>query len=131
MNERRTVKKYSESFKLAIVSEVEKGNSINSVKERYGITGGETIQKWIKRYGRNELLNKKVIIMTTKEVDELARLRKELKELKLMYADLAIDHKCSEMIIKLADETMGLDLKKNYDQLRSQQSGRDKGEAAK
>ena len=121
MEEKKSIR-YSESFKIAVVNEVESGHSINSVRERYGIKGGETISNWIKRYGKNHLLSKKVIIMTTKEVDELKRVKAELKAVKIAYAELAIEHECSELIIKLSDEKFGTDLKKNYEQMLSQYS---------
>lgn len=118
----RKVISYSESFKLSIVSEVESGHSINLVKLRYGIKGGETIQRWIKRYGKNHLLNKKVIVMNLDEMDELKRLRAENKALKIAYGELSLESKCLNTLVDLADERYGLELKKNYDLMLSQSS---------
>ena len=49
-------------------------------------------------------------------------LRNENKNLKIAYAELAIDHKLSEKVLEKADEMMGLDLKKKYEQALSQKS---------
>lgn len=47
--------------------------------------------------------------------DELKRLRAENKALKEAYAELALNHKCSEKVIEVADEMFNLDLKKKYE----------------
>lgn len=52
---------------------------------------------------------------TRDELDELKRLRAENKALKEAYAELALNHKCSEKVIEVADEMFNLDLKKKYE----------------
>ena len=59
---------------------------------------------------------------TKDERNELKRLRDENKKLKIAYAELAIDHKLSEKVLEAADEMMGLDLKKKYEQELLQKS---------
>lgn len=49
---------------------------------------------------------------TRDELDELKRLRSENKALKEAYAELVLNHKCSEKVIEVADEMFNLDLKK-------------------
>lgn len=74
------------------------------------------------KFGKNHLLNKVVRVETKDERNELKRLRNENKKLKIAYAELAIDHKLSEKVLEKADEMMGLDLKKKYEQALSQKS---------
>jgi len=113
--QKRTIR-YSESFKLQIIRCIEEeGLSISAVKQRYSIKGGQTIQSWIKKYGKNQLLNKIIKIQTMDERDELKRLQEENKALKIAYAELSLEHKCSEKVIELADEMFGMDLKKKYE----------------
>jgi transposase-like protein len=108
--------RYSESFKLEIIRFIEEeGFSINTVRQRYGIAGGQTVQSWIKKYGKSQLLNKIIKVQTMNEIDEIKRLREENKALKLAYAELSLEHKCSEKVIELADEMFGMDLKKKYE----------------
>jgi transposase len=115
--------RYSDCFKLSVVTEIEKnGLTIQEARLKYGIKGGETIQKWLVKYGKNHLLNKVVRVETKDERNELKRLRNENKNLKIAYAELAIDHKLSEKVLEKADEMMGLDLKKKYEQALSQKS---------
>ncbi len=48
----RTNEKYSESFKIHVVSEVESGKlSKCAANRKYGILGHSTILKWCRKYG--------------------------------------------------------------------------------
>ena len=115
--------RYSDCFKLSVVTEIEKnGLTIQEARLKYGIKGGATIQKWLVKFVKNHLLNKVVRVETKDERNELKRLRNENKKLKIAYAELAIDHKLSEKVLEKADEMMGLDLKKKYEQALSQKS---------
>jgi len=109
--------RYSNCFKLTVVEAIEKeGLGIEEARRRYGVGGGSTIQRWIRKFGKNELLNKVVKVSTVEERDELSRLREENKQLKIAYAELALHHKLSESVIEISDEMFGLGLKKKYAQ---------------
>ena len=109
--------RYSICFKQSVVESIEKeGFSIEDARRRYGIRGGSTVQRWLKQYGKHHLLNKVIHVSTVSERDELSRLKNELKALKIAYAELSLDHKCSEKVIEIADEMFSLDLKKKYEQ---------------
>ncbi len=115
--------RYSLCFKQSVVRSIEEdGLSIGQARERFGIQGGATIQKWLKQFGKHHLLNKVIHVSTIKERDELSRLKSELKALKLAYADLSIDHIISEKVIEIADEMLGTDLKKKYESELSKHS---------
>ena len=113
----KTTKRYSDCFKLQVVEEIENnGLTMEDCRRKYGITGGDTIHKWLRKYGKHHLLNKIVRVETREEIDELKRLRAENKALKEAYAELALHHKCSEKVIEVADELFNMDLKKKYEQ---------------
>ena len=113
----RTIKRYSNCFKLQVVEEIEvNGLSIGECRLKYGIGGAATIQIWLRKYGKQHLLNKIIRVETREEIDELKRLRAENKALKEAYAELSLHHKCSEKVIEVADELFNLDLKKKYEQ---------------
>lgn len=115
--------RYSLCFKQSVVRSIEEdGLSIGQARERFGIQGGATIQKWLKQFGKHHLLNKVIHVSTIKERDELSRLKSELKALKIAYADLSIDHIISEKVIEIADEMLGTDLKKKYESELSKHS---------
>lgn len=55
--ERKKVVRYSEGFINAVIADVEStGISFNEAAGKYGIGGGCTIQKWIRKKGRTDLL---------------------------------------------------------------------------
>ena len=112
----RKVIRYSNCFKLQVVEDIEtNGLSIEDCRRKYGIRGTSTIQGWLKNFSKNHLLNKVIRVETRDELDELNRLRAENKALKEAYAELALNHKCSEKVIEVADEMFNLDLKKKYE----------------
>lgn len=114
---KKSTKRYRDCFKLQIIEEIEKnGLSISDCKRKYGITGGQTIQSWLNKFGKNHLLNKVIRVETKDEINEIKRLTEELNSLKLAYADLTVKHLCSETVIELGDELFNLDLKKKYEQ---------------
>ena len=49
---KRTQRDYNLGFKLALVSEVEKGNyTYKQVQKEYGIQGKSTVLVWLRKYG--------------------------------------------------------------------------------
>jgi transposase-like protein len=108
--------RYSLCFKQSVVSSIEAdGLCVEQARAKYGIGGSMTIQKWLRQFGKNHLLNKVVMVQTVSERDELKRLKSELSALKVQYAELAIDHKLSVKSLEIADEMFNLDLKKKYE----------------
>lgn len=110
----REINRYSISFKKQVVEEMESGSSISFLQKKYGIRGGETIQNWIKSFGRHHLLNKTVRIETMDEKNRLKQLEEENGKLKEALADSIIANKCLETLIQVANEEYKTDLKKNF-----------------
>ena len=79
-NEERTTRRYSVSFRRMVVTEFEKGVNLGYLQRKYGINGGETIQNWVRSFGKNHLLNKVVRIETMGEKDRIKDLERQLKE---------------------------------------------------
>ena len=49
---KRTQKDYSISFKLSVVSEIERGEiSVTGAQKKYGVQGDRTITNWLRKYG--------------------------------------------------------------------------------
>lgn len=110
----RIIKRYSLSFKQKIVKEIERGNlTQNGARRLYGIGGGETIPKWIKKLGKLHLLNKVVRVELKDEVSRLKQLEKEKKDLESALAQAHLKLIVYETIIDVAEEELGVDLKKN------------------
>ena len=75
--ERKVTVRYSDCFKRSVIEEIEKnGLSIEDCRRKYAIGGATTIQKWLKMYGKNHLLNKIVRVETIDEIQEIKALKK-------------------------------------------------------
>ena len=108
----RSFLRYSEAFKQKVISEIERGklSSISEANRVYGIRGSETITRWIRQYGKEDLLPKKVKIETLKERNELKEARKRIRELEAALADAHIDCNLGDSYLKIACERLGIDV---------------------
>lgn len=106
----KEVLRYSEAFKLQVVSELESGKfkCIFEARKRYGIRGCGTVESWIKKYGKNHLLNKVVRVESTKERDRLKELEEENRQLKSALADAHLDLRLEKAYVEIACETAGI-----------------------
>ena len=109
---------YSEAFKMQVVQEISQGKfaTIGQAQRAYGICGMNTIQKWIRKYGKEELLPKRVRVETMTEIDELAEAKKRIRDLEKALADSHMDYCLERAFLEIACEEMGTsreELKKN------------------
>ena len=112
--EQGTTRRYSISFRLMVVTEFEKGVTIGYLQRKYGITGGSTIQNWVRSFGKNHLLNKVVRIETMEEKDRIKELERQLKEAKIALADATMEKRMYEILVEVANEELKVDLKKKF-----------------
>ena len=113
----RTIRRYSDSFKLKVVNEIEKGKlTITEARKLYGIGGCATIQQWIRKFGKLYLLNKVVRVEMKDEVSRLKQLEKEKKELESALAQAHLKILAYESLIEVAEKNLGVELKKNLGQ---------------
>lgn len=107
-------KQYSTAFKRKVVSEIESGKlNKNQARIIYSIGGGTTIHNWIKKFGKLHLLNKVIRIEMKDEVSKLKQLEQEKRELESALAKAHVKLVTYESLIKVAEEELGIDLKKN------------------
>ena len=81
--EHRTVRQYSLCFKRQVIDDLESGRfgSIDAARRHYGIRGRGTIQIWLRKYGKNHLLPKVVIVQKPDEKDQIRELKRQVAEL--------------------------------------------------
>ena len=111
----RTINRYSIGFKRKVVEEIEQeGLLIQEARRRYGIKGSQTIQQWIRKFGKSHLLTKIVRIETVEEKDRLKELEEENRRLKMALADSLMEKRCLEVLIEEVDKAYKTDVKKNF-----------------
>ncbi|MFX0558662.1 transposase [Maribacter sp. CXY002] len=111
------VRRYSESFKLKVMAELTKGNhSKRQIALTYGIQSS-TINVWIKKYDRKDLMNTRVTVQTDDELSRIKALQKELKQLKDLLIKKDLDKLVTDSYLEVAAENLGYrdveELKKN------------------
>ena len=108
---KREVVRYSEAFKLQVVSELESGKfkSIFEARNRYGIKGCCTVEGWLRKYGKNHLLNKVVRVESPKDRDELQKMKERIRELESALSDAHLDLRLERAWFELACEAGGID----------------------
>jgi transposase-like protein len=119
--ERKTMRKlvrYSEAFKLRLVEDIAAGKygSLDEARRRNGICGSTTIRNWIKQYGREDMLPKRVKVETMNEIDELKAARSRIRELEAALADAHMDYCLESSFLEIACGKLGTsaeELKKN------------------
>lgn len=126
---KRTQKDYSMSFKMNVVSEIERGEiSISDARKKYGIQGQSTVLNWLKKYGNfdweyqtpnNMPKSKDQIIM---ELEQKIRLLEKQNNQLSSQVERA-DKKAIffDMMIDLAEKEYNIPVRKNYspDQLKT------------
>jgi transposase len=109
--ESKSVIRYSESFKLQILREIEEGKFENchAAAQAYGIRGTATVQRWVSTYGREHLKKRLIRVETTKDRDERERLKKRLRELESALSDATLDLRLEREYVKLACQQAGIE----------------------
>lgn len=115
--------RYSEAFKLQVIRELESGRytSLSEVSRAYGIKGAMTVNKWVRRYGKNRLLGKMVVVMKADEQAEVKELRKRVRELEKALADAHLDARLDDAYLHIACEAAGIE---DVDSFKKKHAGR-------
>ena len=112
-----TTVRYSISFKQKVVKEIEEeGLTFSEARMRYGIKGGQTLQKWALSFGKNNLLNKVVRVEMKGEKDRVKELEAQVKKLKIALADATLAKDALETLLDIVNEHYQTDVKKNLGQ---------------
>jgi transposase-like protein len=105
----RNVVRYSEAFKLRLVEDIASGKykSLEEARRRNGIRGGATLTKWIKQYGREDMLPKRIKVETMEEIDEMQAARSRIRELEAALADAHMDYCLESTFLEIACQKLG------------------------
>lgn len=107
----KTTFRYSEAFKLKVIRELEEGrfSSCAAAGRAYGIRGTATVQRWVRKYGKNHLMGKVVRVETADERSELEHLKARVRELEKTLADSTMDLRLEQAYVKLACKAAQID----------------------
>ena len=99
------IKRYSEAFKRQVVSEYQAGNSISDLQKKYGVTGGQTVQSWIKKYASAGLRHNVVHIQNAEEANLVKELEDQVRELEQTLGKVLTEKLKLEAILEELTET--------------------------
>ncbi|HEU4609676.1 MAG TPA: hypothetical protein VFS31_16270 [Chitinophagaceae bacterium] len=103
---------YSESFKIQVVKEYEKGGvSRELLKKKYGIAGNSTISKWIKKYAS---ASKMASYQLSDDVAAAVQAQLEKEDLLRQLEASRLKIAALEAVIEISSELTGIDLKKKF-----------------
>ncbi|MGE5353582.1 MAG: transposase [Acidobacteriota bacterium] len=121
---RRVIIRYSQAFMVKVIGEIEQGQlTVPEAMRLYGIKGSDTIPRWMKKLGKNHLLNRMVRVEVMGEAHRIKELEKEKRELESALAQAQLKIIGLEKLIEIASRESGQDLKKNSATGQSKKSG--------
>jgi transposase-like protein len=123
------IKKYSLAFKKHVVAEYEAGASMYQLNKRYSITGGTTVKRWVKQYGREGLRVKLMMIQKPEEQERVKQLEGRIAEMEKVIAQLSLDKFMLESTLAVAEEQLGHEVKKKPPTASRSKPSRDQGKA--
>lgn len=110
--EKRIVKRYSMAFKKQVVSEYEAGATMGALNRKYGITGEHTVKSWVKKYSREGLRHRLMVIQKPEEQNRVKELEGQISELEKLVAQLSMDKFMLERSLEVAEAELGYAVKK-------------------
>lgn len=127
---KKKIMRYSEAFKRQIVAEYETGIIISDLQKKYGITGGMTIPRWIKKYAKQGFRHELVRIQTAEEANRVKELEEQVQELEQALGKVVLEKLKLESILEELEEMYGVEVKKNevgssQDFLKKSESSKD------
>ncbi|WP_179350101.1 transposase [Winogradskyella pacifica] len=112
----KVIRRYSEPFKLKILAELSTGKYTKSELGKLYSIAPTTINEWIRKYERKDLMNTRVKVETKDEITRIKALQKENEQLKKLLLKKDLDQMVEESYLEVAAQKLGyksvLDLKK-------------------
>jgi transposase-like protein len=113
----QVIRRYSEGFKLKILAELSTGKySKKQLGSIYGIDRS-TINEWIKKYDRKDLMNTRIMIENQDEISRIKALQKEIEQLKKLLLKKDLEMLVNDSYLEVLAEKYGYknvaELKKN------------------
>lgn len=121
------VVRYSETFKREVVAEYESGASLTSLTKKYAIGNLQTIQRWVRKYGKEGLRHEVMRIQTAEEANRIYELERQVEELQQALGKITLEKLKLESILDVLQGDEVEPVKKNA--ARSFNASRKKSES--
>jgi transposase-like protein len=121
--EKRSQRDYNLGFKLAVVSQVEKGEmTYKQAQKVYGIQGRSTVLVWLRKHGNLDWSKTSMLFMSKSKETPAQKIRRLEKQLE----DEKLKNEVLNSMVDVFDNQYGAGLRKKY--LPKQSLKKDKGE---
>lgn len=109
--QRKKVIRYSESFKLQLIRELEEGkhSCCHHAAQAYGIRGAGTVQIWLRKYGKEHLKGKLIRVETSKDRTEYERMKKRIRDLESALSETTLDLRVERAYLDIACRRAGIE----------------------
>jgi transposase len=113
----QVTRRYSEGFKLKVLAELSSGKySKRQLSMIYGLQCS-TINGWIKKYNRKELMNTRIMVENQDDISRLKAQQKDIEQLKKLLLKKDLELLANDSYLEIAAEKLGFknvaELKKN------------------
>ncbi len=128
----KIVRRYSICFKRQVIADVESGRfgSVAEARHHYGIVGNATVQRWLRKYGKNHLAPKVIRVQKPNEKDQIQQLKQQVAQLQQALGQTQARSILNEEFLKIACEELGCNvetIKKKAVNAPSTKPGNDRG----
>ena len=118
---RRSQRDYNMGFKLAVISEVEKGElTYKQAQKKYGIQGRSTVLVWLRKYGNLDWSKPGLLLMSKSKETPAQKIKRLERELE----DEQLKNKILNKMIDISDAEYGTSIRKKYLPEQSNASGK-------
>ena len=102
--------RYSEAFKRRVVRAIEEGEMDNCYQAQmhYGVRGTGTVGRWVRQYGKNQIIGKVLRVETPDEKSEVKQLKQRVRLLEKALADSTLDLAIERALIDVIGEEFGV-----------------------
>jgi len=131
---KRTQRDYTESFKLQVVNEIERGEeSTTGAQRKYGIQSRSTVVSWLRKYGNFDWENQTPSKMSKTPEQRIMELEAKVKllEKQKKHLEKQVNHSDKksiifDMMIDIAEKEYNIPIRKKYSPEQSKNSQKSK-----
>lgn len=107
LKDKHTIRHFSESFKLKVLAELSEGKYTKGQLSRLYNIGYTTINDWVHKYKREDLMNQRITVNTMDELSRLKAQEKEISKLKELLIKKDLDALVLDSYLEVAAKELG------------------------